>query len=404
MRIETWDRSEIAFDAEIVALARTVEEAEILADSVEIDVLSAEDGLRLESSFPNEQGELRGSWVTNFRMQIPSKADLDIESRHGATRIAEVDGDVTARNAHCHTSVGDVSGALRLRHSYGNVTVDRVGSEAAVDVRHGNLMLKETVEGLALRNQHGNASVGPVGKDLDLFSAHTNTTVTSVGGRMEGRLRHTEFHMEKNVQESVVLAASHGAFRGRDIGGDLTVRHGSVVADRVEGAVEIDGSYSPIEIRHVGRDASVKSSHARVSLGTVGGAAIVDAKHSPVRVSEVKGETIVNGSHGPVELEGVASAVTVNSKQGPLTIRPAGPINEEYRISNRGGPVDLTLPVGSDVTVEGSVKRGKARCDHAKLAVTATGKRSSRISGQLLIGAARVLIEVDRGDLHIRDR
>ncbi len=404
VKIETWERDEISFDVEIVARARTEEEAALLADSVEIDVLNAEDGIRIESSLPNEEGELRGSWVANFEIQVPKKADLDIESRHGDTRTPEIDGEVAVRNSHGHTSVGDVKGALRLRQSHGNVTVASVDSEATVEVRHGNLTLKETSGRLSLRNQHGNATIGPIGKDLDLFSAHANTTIASVGGSIGSRIRHTELHFEKDIQDNLVLDASHGAFRGRRIGGDLTVtvRHGSVKADQVEGAVAIDSSHTPVEIGRVGKDASIKSGHARVELDFVGGVAAIEGKHSPVCITEAKGDVIVNGSFDPIELKAVSGGVTISSKQGPVTVHPDGPVTDDYTINNNGGPVDLALPQGSDVEVEGNVKHGTVRCDVAGIEVTKPNKKSHRISGRMGEGSAKVRLNVERGDLSLR--
>ena len=265
---------------------RTEEEAAALADAVEIDVLNAEDGVRIESSLPNEEGELRGSWVANLTIKAPAKADLDVESRHGQTRTPEIDGDVVVRNSHGSTTVGNVSGALRARQSHGNLDVGSVGADTSVDIRHGHLTMEASGGDLSLKNQHGNAKLGSVGKKLDLFSAHGNTTVTSVGANVSGRVRHSELVVTGDVAEGVVLDASHGSLRSRGSEAILKSRSatGRSRLSRWMARSRFDGSHSPVEIRQVGADATAKSNHAHLTIERIGVGATVSANHCSVRL------------------------------------------------------------------------------------------------------------------------
>lgn len=401
--VETWDQDEISFDVEIVARARTEEEAAALADAVEIDVLNAEDGVRIESSLPNEEGELRGSWVANLTIKAPAKADLDVESRHGQTRTPEIDGDVVVRNSHGSTTVGNVSGALRARQSHGNLDVGSVGADTSVDIRHGHLTMEASGGDLSLKNQDGNAKLGSVGKKLDLFSAHGNTTVTSVGANVSGRVRHSELVVTGDVAEGVVLDASHGALRSRGIGGDLeiTVRHGSVTVEQVDGSVAIDGSHSPVEIRQVGADATAKSNHAHLTIERIGGGATVSANHCSVRLSGMKREVIVSGSRGTIDVVDVSGEVTIHSKRGPVSVRPDGPVTRDIRISTHRAPIDLVLLEGSDAEVEGTVRHGEVLCSVPALDVNTSNKVDHRVTGRLGNGSAQVQLETFRGDLRL---
>ena len=402
--LETWDKAEVSFKASIVTRARTVEDARILADSIVIDVLSADGGLRIETSLPNEDGELRGSWRVDFHIQIPEKLDLDIESQHGQIRIPNIQGDVSVRNAQGATSIESIDGSLRVRQSHGKFKADSVDGDASIDARHGQLEVEKITGALTLQNHHGHVTIGRVAKDFELFSAHGNVTVGSVGGAVEGRIRHCDLRLRDDAAGKVTLDASHGSLHAKNIGGDLVikVRHGSIEAERVGGSINIDASHSPISIRSTARDAALCTSHSNVTLENVGGDAVIDANHSAISVSKVKGKVEITSSRGRIDVSEALRDVTIDADRGSVTITPDGPITDNYRIVSNRAPVDLLIPEGSDVEIQGTVNLGKIECSLSSIEVIQSNKGTQTLSGKLGEGTAKVRMEIQKASLRLR--
>ena len=105
IRIEGWDRDEIAIEAQVSVYGR-VRDAEDLAQEIEIYT----DGLRIYAEGPRRGDDQ--PWVVNYRLRVPRESDLRLITYNGGILISDIDGVVefAAKN-----------GGIKLRNLAGDV-------------------------------------------------------------------------------------------------------------------------------------------------------------------------------------------------------------------------------------------------------------------------------------------
>ncbi|EGX56096.1 hypothetical protein SZN_29590 [Streptomyces zinciresistens K42] len=121
----------------------------------------------------------------------------------------------------------------------------------------------------------------------------------------------------------------------------LSVAHGSITVDRVEGMAEIN----------------TNSGHLRI--GVVDGPAVLKNSHGSTTVDAVTGELRVNGVNGGVDVARVESSVTGTTTNGHLRVNDVARGTVHLETSN--GQIEVGIREGSAAWLDVSSKRGQVR-------------------------------------------
>jgi DUF4097 and DUF4098 domain-containing protein YvlB len=130
-----WDRNEIRVVAKLQAQARSQGAAEALLRDVEI---------RSTSSDVHAEGPRAGrdeSWSVSFEVYVPRRADLDLQTRNGGIRIADVAGDIRFDAVNGGVRLSGLAGDVRGATQNGGVQVTLDGDRwrgGGLDVRTQN--------------------------------------------------------------------------------------------------------------------------------------------------------------------------------------------------------------------------------------------------------------------------
>ncbi|MBA2806670.1 DUF4097 family beta strand repeat protein [Streptomyces sp. KM273126] len=161
----------------------------------------------------------------------------------------------------------------------------------------------------------------PTGSDIDVTGSWTH-----VAG--EGRL---------------------GKARGKTSGGDvrldttgplhLTVSHGSIVVDRVEGAAEITTSSGSLRVGTVDGPATLKNSHGTTTVGAV------------------TGELRASGAYGDIDIVRAEASVTATTAHGAL--RVAEVTSGAVQLETSYGAIDIGIREGTAAWLDVSAERGQ---------------------------------------------
>lgn len=116
-------RGDVRVEARIQAHAGTLDRARALIDQVEVSVL---DG-RVSSDGP-DTGR-RESWSVSYRISVPHRTDLDLETHNGGISIADVDGQVRFEALNGGVHLSDLRGDVRGTTVNGGLHVNLAGSE-----------------------------------------------------------------------------------------------------------------------------------------------------------------------------------------------------------------------------------------------------------------------------------
>jgi DUF4097 and DUF4098 domain-containing protein YvlB len=121
----------------------------------------------------------------------------------------------------------------------------------------------------------------------------------------------------------------------------LTVSHGLVTVDRVEGRAEIT------------------SSTGNVRVGTVEGPAVLKNAHGATTVGTVTGETRMSSTNGGIDITRAGASVTGTTTNGHL--RLAEVVGGEIRLETSNGSIEVGIREGVAAWLDVSSNRGQVR-------------------------------------------
>lgn len=152
IRVEAWDRDEILLRAKVEARADSESEARALAGEVEVSTSGT-----IRARGPRtRRGE---SWHVSYRLHVPRRSNLDLESVNGGIGITGVEGDIHFRTTNGGVRLSGVAGDVRGSTTNGGVSVE-LGGDAwegrGLDVETTNGSVKIAVpEGYSARLESG---------------------------------------------------------------------------------------------------------------------------------------------------------------------------------------------------------------------------------------------------------
>ncbi|MFF1298891.1 MULTISPECIES: DUF4097 domain-containing protein [unclassified Streptomyces] len=121
----------------------------------------------------------------------------------------------------------------------------------------------------------------------------------------------------------------------------LTVSHGSITVDRIEG------------------EAEMTTSSGNLRVGLVDGPAVLKNTHGTTTVGAVTGELRVNGANGGIDIARAESSVTCTTTNGPL--RVAEVARGEVRLETSNGAIEVGIRQGTAAWLDVSSNRGQVR-------------------------------------------
>jgi len=207
IEVKSWDKDEVKIDALKVSKASTLAEAKENTKKVEIVVKKEGKTLRIETKYPENRSIWRKKSLNvsvNYRLWIPSKAsvkinsvsgDVGLEEIGGAAKVKVVSGDVEVRKADkgvdCETVSGDleiqdITGDAYLKSVSGDITGERIKGSIKAEVVSGEIELREVSEAKVVEGKTISGSVIYQGKisrdgryDLNSHSGNINVTLPS---------------------------------------------------------------------------------------------------------------------------------------------------------------------------------------------------------------------------------
>ncbi|BDH03259.1 DUF4097 family beta strand repeat-containing protein [Streptomyces seoulensis] len=121
----------------------------------------------------------------------------------------------------------------------------------------------------------------------------------------------------------------------------LTVSHGSVTVDRVEGAAEIT------------------TSSGSVRVGTIDGPAVLKNTNGTTVLAAVTGELRVNGANGGIDIGRAEASVDGATSNGPLRIAEVA--RGEVRLQTSNGSIEIGVREGTAAWLDVSSTHGQVR-------------------------------------------
>lgn len=213
--IEAWDRDEVRVVAEKKVRADDQAKARDILKQVQVSVQTEGGGLQVATRLPKKNGG-GGFWEwmsgdnvnvsVSYRLQVPRRARLDVETTNGGLRVKGTQGEATLETTNGGITLADVDGDLRLSSTNGGIEATDVAGAVQATTTNGSIevSLRDVPSGSNLSFQTTNGSVevrlprdirasldiatsnGRISSDFDVEGGDSNKSRTRLSGDVNG--------------------------------------------------------------------------------------------------------------------------------------------------------------------------------------------------------------------------
>jgi hypothetical protein len=116
-------RADVLVQAKVVAMAQTKDRAKQIASAVQVNVAAD----KISATGPNH-GDREEGWSVSYRLSVPERTSLSLQSTNGGISIAHVDGQIDFKTVNGGVKLTALGGEVKGRTSNGGVDVDLEGT------------------------------------------------------------------------------------------------------------------------------------------------------------------------------------------------------------------------------------------------------------------------------------
>jgi hypothetical protein len=135
IRVNGWDRNEIAIRSRVVAYADTEQEARRLASQVRVETAGGE----VRAQGPDREND--SYFVVSYELNVPQNANLTLKTVNGGISVRDLRGTVNFDAVNGGVRLENVGGEMRGETNNGGLTIDLTGERwegAGLDVETHN--------------------------------------------------------------------------------------------------------------------------------------------------------------------------------------------------------------------------------------------------------------------------
>lgn len=291
VRIHGESGRDLKISATIRAQADSRDQAQSLAEKVQIEVEQNSQGVQVRTNYPestrNWFGHKNASYSVDYDIAMPSDAPLFVKNSFGGVNAAGVRSKSEFDNSHGSLNVRD-TGAARLNNSFGSIELTGAGGDTSINDNNGSVQASGIKGALELHNRFGSITVRDVQGAADITGGNGAVNLSDAG--------------------SAKITTSFGSVDARNIRGDLIVRdnNGNVDVSAIGGGADITDSFGNVNFSDVKGRVNCTTNNGRVTGSSFSGSSVT-----------------IRDSFGNLELSNIAGALTAETSNGKITLRLA---------------------------------------------------------------------------------
>ncbi|HZD31587.1 MAG TPA: DUF4097 family beta strand repeat-containing protein [Candidatus Angelobacter sp.] len=355
------------------------------------------EGMRDQMQIDDDLGGMFGTAYTfddTLEQNFPSEGSLRVVCDRGAITVTPSDGN----------DIRVVVHKKLYAHSQDDANKYNEGTKPQITVNGTQVLLNANTNGAGDHSVSADMEIFvPKKAAVDIASKRGDVTVNQRAGAVKISLQHGDVALAEIVGP-VELNVDKGSVRAQQITGPAKVAGhvDDVTIDQVDGPVQLAGDFfNDIRLSKITGEVEFKSARSDITLAAVPGD--LEISGDALRATDVGGPMRLVTRSKEIHLEGVTGDVEVENSNGDIEIHPGSklPIGK-MNITGNHGDITLVLPANAGFQVDATTRKGDVSSDFGGVKVeNSSSGGSSRATGMVGNGAAKLQIKADTGDIRI---
>jgi len=256
------DVSDCTVVADICGRAPSKEEAQELAEQVDIELETAGDTLTVKADKP--QTKRNRSISISYTITVPRRTHLDCESSYGSIKTSDINGNVRSKSSSGAIAAENIEGSVDLYTSYGSVTCRHISGDNITAKSSSGSITAEDIEGQTqLSTSYGGITCRDMSEgDIRLKSSSGTIKLTNASfGECDAHTSYGSVVCERLTGDAIKLHSGSGSIKVTATGAnaaDLSTSYGRItcrqftapdlIARSGSGNIDITCSDSPADM------------------------------------------------------------------------------------------------------------------------------------------------------------
>ena len=222
-----------------------------------------------------------------------------------------------------------------------------------------------------------------------------------VGKRLSGMHNVSiDYKIEVPHDTEINVTAVSGSQSLQDVRGPVTLQgaSGSVRADRIERATQINSVSGSIEVSDIGDDVRASSASGEVTVSNAKGDVRANSLSGSVRVTKPGGRVDADSASGSIDIEGAKFDVKAHGVSGELNVHGDPGDHGYWDLKTVSGSVQVYVPANSNFRFSAEAISGEIKTD-IPIVIEEQGKHSLR--AHIGNGGGRVEVHTVSGEIHV---
>ena len=235
---------------------------------------------------------------------------------------------------------------------------------------------------LDIKTMRGDIEVRDREGNIEAHAQRGDVTLASIAGNANVHMRRGDMEV-RNVTGDVRM-------EGR--GDDITVTD-------VSGVLDLQGDFfGNTNVEKIGKGIRFKSSRTDLEFAKLDGSFVMDS--GDLRADGIGGPVRLDTRSKDIHLEGVSGDVHLENRNGEVELHPdpKAPLGN-IEISNKSGPIRVTLPSTASFQLDARAMRGDIETDFN--ISTTDNNRETRATGTINKGGPRLQLSTEHGTIQV---
>jgi len=353
-------------------------------------------GVRDQIQLDDDLGSMFGnaySYDDNLEQTFPGDGSLRIVSDRGAINVQPSDGDTIRVVVRKKLYASNQSDADKYNQ----------GTKPQITVSGTSVLLNANTNNAGDHGVTADMDVFvPRKAALDIASRRGDLNITDRKADVKISWQRGDVVLN-DIVGAVKINLEKGSVRISKVTGDVDIdgRIDDTTVEDVTGAVQMHGDFfNDIHVAKVSKTVTFKTSRSDLTLASVPGD--LEISGDSLRGTDLTGPSRLVMRSKEVHLDDVSGDLDLESTNGDIEVHAANKLPlGKMTITGRKGDITLVLPPNAGFQLDATTRKGDIVSDFGSVKIDEEHGGTSRASGTVGNGAAKLVINADAGDIKI---